>query len=82
MTQLCLTTYNFPSFTHTTGMTHVLDFGRCKPRERGEIVRPKNGWHHPGNGSGTELAAFLTVKAARPQTGFCKISTLPANKYN
>ena len=23
--QLCLTTYNFPSFTHTTGMTHFLD---------------------------------------------------------
>ena len=24
MTQLCWTTYNFPSFTHTTGMTHFL----------------------------------------------------------
>jgi len=25
MTHLCLTTYNFPSFTHTTGMKHFLD---------------------------------------------------------
>jgi len=25
MTQLCLTTYNFPSFTHAAGMTHFLD---------------------------------------------------------
>ena len=25
MTQFCLTTYHFPSFTHTTGMTHFLD---------------------------------------------------------
>jgi len=25
VTQLCLTTYHFPSFTHTTGMTHFLD---------------------------------------------------------
>jgi len=25
MTQLCLTAYNFPSFTHTTGMTRFLD---------------------------------------------------------
>jgi len=29
VTQLCLTTYNFPSFTHTTGMTHFLDYRRC-----------------------------------------------------
>jgi len=25
VTQLCLTTYNFPSFTQTTGTTHFLD---------------------------------------------------------
>ena len=29
VTQLCLTTYHFPSFTHTTGMTHFLGLRLC-----------------------------------------------------
>ena len=69
MTQLCLTTYNFTSFTHTTGTTHFLDYSNIY-----RITRDQS------SGSCIQCLAKITVMVLKSReclSTLCSTHTVP-----